>query len=81
MNVDAEIVVEEADNVIAVPVNSVNRGNIVFVKDDGTTHENDVTDIIRVIKINRVKRTIRKLMTENKPKIKTVSHSQAVCLL
>ncbi len=37
MNVDAEIVVEEADNAIAVPVNSVNRGNIVFVKDDGTT--------------------------------------------
>lgn len=47
MNVDAEIVVEEADDVIAVPVNSVNRGNIVFVKDDGTTHENDVTDIIK----------------------------------
>ena len=47
MNVDAEIVVEEADNVIAVPVNSVNRGNIVFVKDDGITHENDVTDIIK----------------------------------
>ena len=47
MNVDTEIVVEEADNVIAVPVNSVNRGNIVFVKDDGTTHENDVTDIIK----------------------------------
>lgn len=47
MNVDAEIVVGEADNVIAVPVNSVNRGNIVFVKDDGTTHENDVTDIIK----------------------------------
>ena len=47
MNVDTKIVVEEADNVIAVPVNSVNRGNIVFVKDDGTTHENDVTDIIK----------------------------------
>lgn len=47
MNVNAEIVVEEADDVIAVPVNSVNRGNIVFVKDDGTTHENDVTDIIK----------------------------------
>lgn len=47
MNVNAEIVVEEADDVISVPVNSVNRGNIVFVKDDGTTHENDVTDIIK----------------------------------
>ena len=31
MNVDAEIVVEEADNVIAVPVNSVNRGNITDI--------------------------------------------------
>lgn len=47
MNVDAEIVVEEAENVIAAPVNSVNRGNIVFVKDDGQTRENDVTDMIK----------------------------------
>ncbi len=46
MNVDAEIVVEEAENVLTIPVNSVNRGNIVFVKDDGQEHENDVTDII-----------------------------------
>lgn len=47
MNVDAEIVVEEAEDVLAVPVNSVNRGNIVFIKDDGQKHENDVTDIIK----------------------------------
>lgn len=47
MNIDAEIVVEEAENVIAVPVNSVNRGNIIFVKDDGKKHENDVTEIIK----------------------------------
>lgn len=46
MNVDAEITVSEKQNVIAVPVNSVNRGNIVFVKDDGTKRDNDVTDII-----------------------------------
>lgn len=46
MNVDAEIVVDEAENVIAAPVNCVNRGNIVFVKDDGQKRENDVTDII-----------------------------------
>ncbi len=44
MNIDAEIVAEEAADVLTVPVNSVNRGNIVFVKDDGTPHENDVTD-------------------------------------
>lgn len=46
MNVDAEIVVEEANDVLSVPVNSVQRGDIVFVKDNGTQHENDVTDII-----------------------------------
>lgn len=46
MNVDAEITVEEAQNVLAVPVNSVSRGDIVFVKDDGTKRENDVTDMI-----------------------------------
>ncbi|MGN0106877.1 MAG: efflux RND transporter periplasmic adaptor subunit [Hominilimicola sp.] len=47
MNVDAEITVEQADNVIAIPVNSVNRGDIVFVKDDGQKRDNDVTDIIK----------------------------------
>ncbi len=46
MNVDAEITVEQADNVISVPVNSVNRGNIVFIKDDGQQRDNDVTYII-----------------------------------
>ena len=46
MNVDAEIVVEEAVDVLVVPVNSVNRGNIVFVKDDGTQRSGDVTDLI-----------------------------------
>ena len=47
MNVDAEIVVEEADDVLVIPVNSVNRGNIVFVKDNGTEHSGDVTDMIK----------------------------------
>lgn len=46
MNVDAEITVEEAADVLSVPVNSVNRGDIVFVKDDGTKRSNDVTDIM-----------------------------------
>lgn len=46
MNVDAEIVVDEADNVLTIPVNSINRGNVVFVKDDGTQHTGDITDII-----------------------------------
>ncbi|MCC8169526.1 MAG: efflux RND transporter periplasmic adaptor subunit, partial [Oscillospiraceae bacterium] len=47
MNVDAEIVVEETENALTIPVDSVNRGNIVFVKDDGQEHENDVTDFIK----------------------------------
>lgn len=47
MNVDAEIVVEESENALAVPMNSVNRGNIVFVRDDGTSRANDVTDLMK----------------------------------
>ena len=46
MNVDAEIIVEEAVNAVTVPVSSVNRGNIVFVKDTGEPHINDVTDML-----------------------------------
>lgn len=47
MNVDVEIIVEEAENVITVPVNSVNRGNIVYVKDEGKKHDKDVTDALK----------------------------------
>lgn len=47
MNVDAEITVDEAHDVLTVPVNSVNRGNIVFVKDDGEKRENDVTNLMK----------------------------------
>ena len=36
MNVSANIVVESASGVISIPVSAVNRGNLVFVKDDGT---------------------------------------------
>ena len=47
MNVDAEITVEEAQDVVTIPVNAVNRGDIVFIKDDGEEHENDVTELIK----------------------------------
>ena len=40
MNIDAEITVEQAENVIAVPLNAVNRGNTVYVKGE-KTDEND----------------------------------------
>lgn len=47
MNCDATVVVEESEDTLAVPVDSVNRGNIVFVKDDGKVRDNDVTDILK----------------------------------
>ena len=47
MNVDAEIIVEEADNVLTIPVNSVNRGDIVFVKGDERQRPNDITDELK----------------------------------
>ena len=40
MNVDAEIVVGEVKNTLAVPAGAVNRGDIVYVKGD-KTEEND----------------------------------------
>lgn len=39
MNVSAEIVVESRTDVLRVPVTAVNRGNIVYVKDDGKKTE------------------------------------------
>ena len=40
MNIEAEITVQNAENVLTVPINAVNRGNIVYVKGD-KTDEND----------------------------------------
>lgn len=36
MNVDARIVVQEARDVLTVPLSAIQRGNVVFVKDDGS---------------------------------------------
>ena len=41
MNVDAELIIEEAENVLTVPVAAVQRGSVVYVKDNGTKPEND----------------------------------------
>lgn len=43
MNVSAEIVVEESTDTLMVPIDAVNRGNIVYVKDDGTERSNKVS--------------------------------------
>ncbi|MCC8160473.1 MAG: efflux RND transporter periplasmic adaptor subunit [Oscillospiraceae bacterium] len=46
MNVDVAITVEESIDTLVVPLNAVNSGDIVFVKDTGKTYENDVTDLL-----------------------------------
>lgn len=40
MNIEAEIVVRNAEDVLAIPVNALNRGNIVYVKGE-KTEQND----------------------------------------
>lgn len=42
MNISAEIVVEESKDTLMVPIDAVNRGNIVYVKDDGTDRSADM---------------------------------------
>ena len=48
MNVDAEIVISNASDVLMIPVNAVTRGNLVLVKDDttatGISAENEPSD-------------------------------------
>lgn len=39
MNITADIVVEEATDVLAIPVSAVQRGNVVYIKDDGKSDE------------------------------------------
>ncbi len=41
MNVDAELVIEEAANVLTIPSSAVQRGGVVYIKDNGTKAEND----------------------------------------
>lgn len=41
MNVDATITVKEAKDVLTVPVSAVNRGNIVYVKDNKSSNDKD----------------------------------------
>lgn len=44
MNIDVEIVTSQAENVLAVPVSAVNRGNMVYVKGE-KTEENDMAPV------------------------------------
>lgn len=51
MNVDAKIVVESAENVIAVPVSAVNRGNVVYVKGEKTDEKDHAPDGYKSVKV------------------------------
>ncbi len=51
MNVDASITVAKAENVLAVPVGTVNRGDIVYVKGDKTDDDDKAPDGFKSVKI------------------------------
>lgn len=37
MNVTGEIIIDEAEDVLAIPAQALQRGNVVYVKDDSVT--------------------------------------------
>ena len=41
MNVDAELIIEESENALAIPSAAVQRGGVVYIKDDGSKAEDD----------------------------------------
>ncbi|MCI9625561.1 MAG: HlyD family efflux transporter periplasmic adaptor subunit [Clostridia bacterium] len=45
MNVSAQIVIESRENVLRVPVSAVQRGNTVYVKDDGAAEQKEKSSI------------------------------------
>ena len=51
MNVDAEIVVEKVENVLAVPVSSLNRGNNVYVKGDKTDKNDSAPEGYKTVEV------------------------------
>lgn len=51
MNIDAEIVVEQAMNVIAVPVSSLNRGNTVYVKAEKESEDDKAPEGYKTVEV------------------------------
>lgn len=51
MNIDAEITVEKVSNVLAVPVSSLNRGNIVYVKGEKTDENDNAPDGYKSVEV------------------------------
>ena len=51
MNIDVEIITSQAENVLAVPVSAVNRGNTVFVKGEKTEEKDMAPDGFKSVKV------------------------------
>ncbi|MBO5733312.1 MAG: HlyD family efflux transporter periplasmic adaptor subunit [Clostridia bacterium] len=51
MNIDVEIITSKAENVLAVPVTAVNRGNIVYVKGEKTDDKDNAPDGYRSVTV------------------------------
>ncbi len=51
MNIDAEIVVAKAENVLAVPVSAVKRNNVVYVRGDKTDEKDNAPDGYKSVKV------------------------------
>lgn len=51
MNIEAEITVSSAENVLTVPVNAVNRGDIVYVKGNKTDDNDNAPDGYHSVKV------------------------------
>lgn len=51
MNVDAEIVITQATDVLSVPVSAIRRGNMVYVKGDKTEKEDNAPDGYKTVTV------------------------------
>ncbi len=51
MNIDAEIITTSAENVLAVPVTAVNRGNTVYVKGENTDENDRAPEGFKSVKV------------------------------
>lgn len=51
MNINAEIVVSKAENVVAVPVSAVNRGDVVYIKGEKTDEDDKAPEGYRSVTV------------------------------
>lgn len=51
MNIDAEIIVEQVTNTLAIPVSSLNRGNTVYVKGDKENEEDTAPEGYKTVEV------------------------------